>query len=271
MPWAIVQNHDLWRFRAPLSATEIRRTERWLASARVALTIAALVTMVMEPGRATYSRWLLWLLIVYLTHATLVMLLVRVRPQSTFAFRSRIGALLIARDEPLALRHYPDLQEMHPLVLRRIVFAVGDAGAGGHPLNFARANNSARAETVLVLKCAVQHVTDDFHVPMAVWRKASLRRHPVFIDDSEAAESHMGRIVIFAKREAVPAVEPAEPGAATGVAWANCQHSTSRSRACLARRSRQRRYVVSRRAMRNKLRIRNRSTGRRAVSERVHQ
>jgi signal transduction histidine kinase len=85
--WAIAQNHDLWRFRAPLSASEIRRTERWLASARVALTIAALVTMVMEPGRGSYSRWLLWLLIVYLTHATLVMLLVRVRPQSTLAFR----------------------------------------------------------------------------------------------------------------------------------------------------------------------------------------
>ena len=87
MSWVLAQNYDLWRFRAPLSASEIRRTERWLASARVALTIAALVTMVMEPGRATYSRWLLWLLIVYLTHATLVMLLVRVRRQSTMAFR----------------------------------------------------------------------------------------------------------------------------------------------------------------------------------------
>ncbi|MGB9196533.1 MAG: histidine kinase [Terriglobales bacterium] len=87
MSWSLAQNHDLWRFRAPLSASEIRRTERWLATARVALTIAALVTMVMEPGHASYSRWLLWLLIVYLTHATVVMLLVRWRPQSTLAFR----------------------------------------------------------------------------------------------------------------------------------------------------------------------------------------
>jgi signal transduction histidine kinase len=59
-----------------------------LATARVALTIAALVTMVMEPASGpAYSRLLLWLLIVYLTHATVVMLLVRVRRQSTFAFR----------------------------------------------------------------------------------------------------------------------------------------------------------------------------------------
>ena len=86
MSWVIAHNYDLWRFRAPLSASEIRRTERWLATARVALTIAALVTMVMERGSA-YSRWLLWLLIVYLTHATVVMLLVRVRRQSTMAFR----------------------------------------------------------------------------------------------------------------------------------------------------------------------------------------
>ncbi|MGA7686336.1 MAG: histidine kinase [Terriglobales bacterium] len=88
MAWVLTQHHDLWRFRAPLSPSEIRRTERWLATARVALTISALVTMVMEPVHGfAYSRWLLWLLIVYLAHATVVMLLVRVRQQSTLAFR----------------------------------------------------------------------------------------------------------------------------------------------------------------------------------------
>lgn len=92
MPWSLLHSHDLWRFRAPLSASEIRRTERWLATARVALTIAALVTMVMEPGGG-YSRWLLWLLIVYLTHATLVMLLVRVRVKSTMAFRMVVHSI----------------------------------------------------------------------------------------------------------------------------------------------------------------------------------
>ena len=80
---------DLWRFRAPLSAGEIRRTERWLATARVALTIAAEFTLWMEPVRGfVYSRWLYWLLIVYLVHAVVVMLLVRFRPQSTTGFSS---------------------------------------------------------------------------------------------------------------------------------------------------------------------------------------
>jgi signal transduction histidine kinase len=85
---------DLWRFRAPLSADEIRRTERWLATARVALTIAAEFALWMEPVRGTvYSRWLYWLLTVYLAHAVVVMLLVRFRRQSTTAFRLVVHAV----------------------------------------------------------------------------------------------------------------------------------------------------------------------------------
>jgi signal transduction histidine kinase len=88
LAWIIPQYRDLWRFRAPLSAGEIRRSERWLATARVALTIAAEVTLWMEPERGfAYSRWLYWLLTVYFVHAVVVMLLVRFRPQSTTAFR----------------------------------------------------------------------------------------------------------------------------------------------------------------------------------------
>jgi signal transduction histidine kinase len=89
----IPQYRDLWRFRAPLSAGEIRRTERWLATARVALTIAAEVTLWMEPMRGyAHSRWLFWLLTVYFVHAVVVMLLVRFRPQSTKAFRLVVHA-----------------------------------------------------------------------------------------------------------------------------------------------------------------------------------
>jgi len=66
----IPRYRDLWRFRAPLSPSEIRRAERWLATARVALTIVAQVALWMEPVRGfVYSRWLYWLLTVYLAHA----------------------------------------------------------------------------------------------------------------------------------------------------------------------------------------------------------
>ncbi len=84
----IPRYRDLWRFRAPLSSGEIRRTERWLATARVALTIAAVLSLLTEPAREfVYSPWMYWLLTVYLVHAVVVMLLVRFRPQSTTAFR----------------------------------------------------------------------------------------------------------------------------------------------------------------------------------------
>src|SRR5208283_3928513 len=90
----IPRYRDLWRFRAPLSADEIRRTERWLSTARVALTIAAIFALWMEPVRGfVYSRWLYWLLTVYLVHAVVVMLLVRFRPQSTRAFRLVVHAI----------------------------------------------------------------------------------------------------------------------------------------------------------------------------------
>lgn len=90
----IPRYRDLWRFRAPLSAGEIRRTERWLATARVALTIAAIFSLLLEPVRGlAYSRWLYWLLTVYFVHAVVVMLLVRFRPQSTNAFRLVVHAV----------------------------------------------------------------------------------------------------------------------------------------------------------------------------------
>jgi signal transduction histidine kinase len=90
----IPRYRDLWRFRAPISAGEIRSTERWLASARVALTIVAVLTLWMEPVRGfAYSRWLYWLLTGYLVNAVVVMLLVRFRPQSTNAFRLVVHAV----------------------------------------------------------------------------------------------------------------------------------------------------------------------------------
>ena len=94
MSWMPPPYRDRWRFRAPLSAGEIRRTERWLATARVALTIVAEFALWMEPVRGfAYSRWLYWLLTVYLVHAVVVMLLVRFRPQSTKAFRLVVHAV----------------------------------------------------------------------------------------------------------------------------------------------------------------------------------
>ncbi len=94
MPWIILRYRDLWRFRAPLSAGEIRRTERWLATARVALTIAAVFALLLEPlNGVPYSPWLYWLLIGYLVNGVVVLGLVRFRPQSTTNFRLIVHAI----------------------------------------------------------------------------------------------------------------------------------------------------------------------------------
>jgi signal transduction histidine kinase len=88
LSWMVPPYRARWRLRAPLSPGEIRRTERWLATARAALVVAALVTLFMEsPRGVVYSHWLYWLLTGYLAHAVVAMLLLRVRPQSTRAFR----------------------------------------------------------------------------------------------------------------------------------------------------------------------------------------
>ncbi|HYU46645.1 MAG TPA: hypothetical protein VEK84_10770, partial [Terriglobales bacterium] len=88
LSWIVSRYRDLWRFRAPLSSDEIRRTERWLATARVALSVPAVFAVWWEPANGTaYSPWMYPLLGIYLVHGVVVMLLLRLRPQSTRAFR----------------------------------------------------------------------------------------------------------------------------------------------------------------------------------------
>jgi signal transduction histidine kinase len=80
------------RLRAPTSPGEVRRIERWLASARVFLAISALVAIWMDPSELGYSRWAYWILGLYIVHGVSVMLLVRFRKESTPSFRLLVHA-----------------------------------------------------------------------------------------------------------------------------------------------------------------------------------
>ena len=75
------------RLRAPSSPDEVRRIERWLASARVFLAISALVTLWMDPSELGDSLWAYWILGLYIVHGVVVMLLLRFRKESTASFR----------------------------------------------------------------------------------------------------------------------------------------------------------------------------------------
>ena len=87
VPLRTLQDRFLWRLRAPLSPGEVRRTERWLASARVFLATAALVAILMDPGGIRYSVWVSGLLSFYIGQGVVTMLLLRMRQESTTSFR----------------------------------------------------------------------------------------------------------------------------------------------------------------------------------------
>jgi signal transduction histidine kinase len=80
------------RLRAPIIPGEVRRIERWLASARVFLAISALVALWMDPSELGYSLWAYWILGLYIVHGVVVMLLLRFRQESTAAFRLLVHA-----------------------------------------------------------------------------------------------------------------------------------------------------------------------------------
>jgi signal transduction histidine kinase len=70
----------------------VRRIERWLATARVFLAISTLVAVLMDPGEIRYSIWVSALLASYIAHSVVIMLLLRIRQESTPAFRFVVHA-----------------------------------------------------------------------------------------------------------------------------------------------------------------------------------
>ena len=78
--------HSLWRTRAPFDIEEARRTERWLATARVFLASSALLTAWMDPGLIR-SVWGYALLDFYVIHGIGITFLLRSRQRTTLPFR----------------------------------------------------------------------------------------------------------------------------------------------------------------------------------------
>ena len=74
-----------------MGPVEIRRIERWLATARLTLAISSLFAIWMYPTQISW--WAQWLLGIYIIHGTVVMLLLRFYNQSTPAFRVLVHAV----------------------------------------------------------------------------------------------------------------------------------------------------------------------------------
>lgn len=81
-----------WRLRAPADPGETRRIERWLATARVFITISALVAIRMDPTELGQSWAAYGLFVFYLANGILILMLLRRRQRSTASFRVLVHA-----------------------------------------------------------------------------------------------------------------------------------------------------------------------------------
>jgi signal transduction histidine kinase len=70
-----------------MGSSEIRRTERWLATARVSLALASLVAIWMDPAEIRYSAWAYGLLAFYIIQGVFIIFFLRRRQESTPNFR----------------------------------------------------------------------------------------------------------------------------------------------------------------------------------------
>jgi signal transduction histidine kinase len=85
-------NHRFLGRQAPADPSEVRRTERWLATARVFLAVSALVAIRMDPTQLGNSPAAYGLLGFYMGNSILVLMLLRRRKSSTASFRILVHA-----------------------------------------------------------------------------------------------------------------------------------------------------------------------------------
>jgi signal transduction histidine kinase len=78
--------------QAPADPTEVRRIERWLATARVFLAVSALVAIRMDPTQLGNSPAAYGLLGFYMGNSILILMLLRRRKTSTSSFRILVHA-----------------------------------------------------------------------------------------------------------------------------------------------------------------------------------
>lgn len=130
-------------------------------------------------------------------------------------FAGGVGMPLgVAGDEVAFARLDPDLQHVGGDVWRGIELAMEDTFAGAHELDLAGLEDAAIAEAVFVLESAFDDVGEDFHVAVRVGGEAAAGGDVVFVDDAQAAEAHVGGVVVIGEGEGMMGLEPAMVGVA---------------------------------------------------------
>ena len=91
-PFVRLRPRSLWRNRAPVGGEEVRRIERWLATARVSLAIAALVAVWIDPVPEIRSIWAYALLAIYIGQGMAIIVLLRSSRETRASFRGVVHA-----------------------------------------------------------------------------------------------------------------------------------------------------------------------------------
>ncbi|MCY1375910.1 hypothetical protein D9M69_633600 [compost metagenome] len=99
-----------------------------------------------------------------------------------------------------------------------------DPGAGTHDLNVARFGAAFVAEVVFVGNRAFTNVSDDFHVPVGVFREAGAGGDHVIVPHSQVAPVHTFWVVVLGERKVMMSIQPAVVGAAQGVERSEFEH-----------------------------------------------
>jgi len=101
---------------------------------------------------------------------------------------------------------------------------VANAGTRGHALHHAGFDMPDIPLTVGMLHPAREHVGQDLHVPMSMFREPGAGRDPILVDDPQAAESHMLRVIVMGEAERVGGLQPSVVGHAAFLSLSNRDH-----------------------------------------------
>lgn len=100
---------------------------------------------------------------------------------------------------------------------------MGDTCASAHQLDLVGLQLAAISHAVLVGDGSGDDVAENFHFPMRVSGETCAWGDDVLVDDAQAAEAHVGGIVVISETEGVIGIQPTVIGVAAFGRSSDCE------------------------------------------------
>jgi hypothetical protein len=91
-------------------------------------------------------------------------------------------------------------------------------------LNIAGMHDGFGAHAVFVLERSANDIADDLEIAMGVCPETLTALHPVFVNHTQTAKTHVRRVMVIGKRKRVVAVKPSVVGMAAFGGPSNSDH-----------------------------------------------